>query len=44
MTTERTVEVGVGGDREAEGGGGEGGGGQRTTFEKWGIGNIERSS
>ena len=38
MTTERTVEVGVGGDREVGGGGGW------TTFEKGGIGNIGRFS
>ena len=31
MTTERTVEVGVGGDREIGG---------WTTCEKWGIGNL----
>ena len=41
MTTEITVEVGVGGDREVGGGGGGGG---WTTFEKGGIGNIGRFS
>ena len=40
MTTEITVEVGVGGDREV--GGGRGGG--WTTVEKGGIGNIGRFS
>ena len=38
MTTEKIVEVGVGGNREV---GGEGG---WITFEKGGIGNIGRSS
>ena len=38
MTTERTVEVGVGVDREV---GGQVG---RTTFKKGEIGNIGRSS
>ena len=37
MTTEITVEVGIGGDREVGGGG-------WTTFEKGGIGNIGRFS
>ena len=37
MTTERTVNVGVGGDREV----GEGG---WTRFEKGGIGNIGGTS
>ena len=40
MTTERTVEVKVGGDRDV----GEGGGRRWTTFEKWGIRNVGGSS
>ena len=42
MTTERTVELGIGGDRKVCGVGGGGGG--LTTFEKGGIGNIGKSS
>ena len=38
MTTERTVEVGVGGDNEVKRGVGW------TTFEKGGIDNIKGSS